>query len=70
LVQTIPIPNVQGRIDKLGVDVEGNRLFVAALGNNSLEVIDLEKGQWVQSLTGFSKPQGVYYVSKLNQCCR
>ena len=40
LVQTIPLPHVKGRIDHLAVDVAGQRLFIAALGNNSLEVID------------------------------
>jgi DNA-binding beta-propeller fold protein YncE len=67
LVQTIPLPNVEGRIDHMGVDVDGKRLFVAALGNNSLEVVDLTKGERVQSVSGLSKPQGVYYVSKLKK---
>ena len=42
LVQTIPLPNVTGRIDHLGVDKKGERLFVAELGNNSVDVIDLK----------------------------
>src|SRR5262245_30583651 len=41
LVQTIPLPGVERRIDHLAVDVPGQRLFVAALGNNTLEVVDL-----------------------------
>jgi len=41
LVQTIPMPGVEGRIDHLSADVKGQRVFVAALGNNSLEVIDI-----------------------------
>ena len=36
LVQTIPLPNVEGRIDHLAVDVKGRRLFIAGLGNNIL----------------------------------
>jgi DNA-binding beta-propeller fold protein YncE len=64
LVQTISIPKVDGRLDHLGIDVAGRRLFVAALGNNSLEVIDLDKGTWMQSVAGLSKPQGVYYIPK------
>jgi chromate transporter len=43
LVQTIPLPGVQGRIDHLAVDVAGQRLFVAALGNNTVEVVDLRR---------------------------
>ena len=31
-VQTIPLPGVEGRFDHIGVDVEGKRLYVAALG--------------------------------------
>ena len=41
LVQTIPMPGVEGRIDHLAVDLKGQRLFVAALGNNTVEVVDL-----------------------------
>jgi hypothetical protein len=33
LLQTIPLPHVEGRIDHLSVDTKGQRLFVAALGN-------------------------------------
>lgn len=67
LVQTIPLPNVTGRIDHLTVDLKGNRLFVAALGNNTVEVIDLRAVKQVRSIDGFSKPQGVYYVPTLNK---
>jgi DNA-binding beta-propeller fold protein YncE len=66
LVQTIPLPGVQGRIDHLAVDVAGQRLFVAALGNNTVEVIDLKKGQRVQSVAGFKEPQGIAYVPETN----
>jgi hypothetical protein len=30
LVQTIPLPGVKGRLDHMGVDLEKERLFVAA----------------------------------------
>lgn len=66
LVQTIPLPGVQGRIDHLAVDVAGRRLFVAALGNNTVEVIDLEKGQRVRSVGGFKEPQGIAYLPETN----
>ena len=42
---SVPMPDVQGRIDHLAIDTDGRRLFVAALGNNSFEVIDLKSGQ-------------------------
>jgi hypothetical protein len=34
-LQTIPLPNVKGRIDHMDVDVKGKRLFVAGLENGS-----------------------------------
>jgi hypothetical protein len=63
LVQTIPMPGVVGRLDHLGVDVEGGRLFAAALGDsqNTVEVIDLKLGKRISSIRGQSMPQGVFY---------
>jgi DNA-binding beta-propeller fold protein YncE len=62
LVQTIPLA-VNGRIDHLSVDVPGQRLFVAALGNHSLEVVNLATGA-VRSVGKLGKPQGVAYLAK------
>jgi len=62
LDKTIPLPNVEGRIDHMAVDVAGQRLFMAALGNNTVEVLDLKAGKLIQSLPGFAEPQGIAYV--------
>ena len=67
LVQTIPLPGVSGRIDHLAVDVAGQRLFVAALGNNTVEVIDLRTESRVHSITGLHEPQGVAFVPRVNR---
>jgi DNA-binding beta-propeller fold protein YncE len=67
LVQTIPMPNVKGRIDHMDVDAKGKRLFVAGLENGSLEVVDLQAGKWLKSVAGFQKPQGIAYVESLNK---
>ena len=67
LVQTIPMPNVKGRIDHMDVDVKGKRLFVSGLENGSVEVLDLQAGRWTKSIPGFLKPQGIAYVSGLNK---
>jgi DNA-binding beta-propeller fold protein YncE len=66
-VQNIPLPGVEGRIDHFGVDVQGQRLFVSALGNNTLEVLDLRAGKRLASITGLKEPQGVYYVHGANK---
>jgi DNA-binding beta-propeller fold protein YncE len=64
LVQTIPMAGVEGRIDHLAIDLSARRLFVCAVGNGTLEVVDLEKGQRVQSAPGFKEPQGVVFMPK------
>jgi DNA-binding beta-propeller fold protein YncE len=66
LVQAIPLPGVEGRIDHLALDLAGQRLFVAALGNNTVEVIDLKKGHRVHSVAGFKEPQGIAYLPETN----
>jgi hypothetical protein len=61
LIQSISLPHVEGRIDHLAIDLGMHRLFVAALGNNTVEVIDLAAGRWIKSLPGFDEPQGVCF---------
>ena len=58
----IPLGDVSGRVDHLGIDVKRQRLFVAELGNDSLGVVDLASGK-VRAIAGFSEPQGVAYVA-------
>lgn len=67
LVQTIPLPNVSGRIDHLSVDRKGQRLFVAALGNNTVEVLDLTTGKIIRSISGLTEPQGVLFVPEFDK---
>jgi len=52
LLATIDLPGVQGRIDHLAVDPDSQRAFVAALGNNTVEVLDLRANTHVKSLAG------------------
>jgi len=67
LEKTIELPDVQGRIDHLSIDTQGERLFVAALGNNTLEVIDLKAGKLVKTIGQLQEPQGVLYVAETNR---
>jgi len=67
LKQTIPLSGVEGRVDHLAYDPAGERLFVCALGNNTVEVLDLRKGERVHSITGLGAPQGVAYVPELDR---
>jgi DNA-binding beta-propeller fold protein YncE len=67
LRQTIPLPGVEGRIDHFALDAAGERLFVCALGNNTVEVLDLRKGERIHSITGLGAPQGIAYVPDLDR---
>jgi DNA-binding beta-propeller fold protein YncE len=67
LKQTIALPAVEGRIDHLTYDPVGERLFVCAVGNNTVEVLDLRKGQRVHSITGLGAPQGIAYLPDLDR---
>jgi DNA-binding beta-propeller fold protein YncE len=67
LKQTIPLPGVEGRIDHFDFDAAGERLFVCALGNNTVEVVDLNKGERVHTISGLGAPQGVAFVPELNR---
>jgi DNA-binding beta-propeller fold protein YncE len=67
LVQTIRLPGVEGRFDHLAVDLPGQRLFVAALGNNTLEVLDLKRGTRAHSVGGLHEPQGVAFAPDLHR---
>lgn len=65
--RTIPLPSVSGRIDHLAIDPARQRLFIAALGNNTLEVVDLAAGKRTQRATGLHEPQGIAYAPDSNR---
>src|SRR5215813_15110442 len=67
LEKSVEMPDVQGRIDHLSVDVRGQRLFVSALGNNTVEVIDLKSNLRARTIPGLQEPQGVLYVPTNNR---
>ena len=67
LEKTIELPDVQGRIDHLTIDLKGEKLFVAALGNNTVEVIDIKAGRRAKTIAQLQEPQGVLYVAETNR---
>jgi len=66
LTGTIPLPEVQGRIDHMSFDAKG-RLFVSALGNNTVEVVDLSAGMRSRQIFPVIRPQGVLYSGDQNK---
>ena len=72
-LRPVLLKNVEGRLDHLAFDPSSQRLFVAALENHSVEVIDLAKGRRVHQLTGLAEPQGLAVIpaaSRLLVCSR
>ena len=67
LEREIPLPGVEGRIDHFSADVQGKRLFIAALENGTVEVLDIRKGERSTEIKGLSEPQGVFYSSENNE---
>jgi hypothetical protein len=62
LETTVALGNVKGRIDHLAVDLARKRLFIAELENNSLGIVDLDRGTLLHRIGGLSEPQGVGYI--------
>jgi DNA-binding beta-propeller fold protein YncE len=51
----------------MAVDLKGQRLFIAALGNNTVEILDLRAGKRLRSISGLHEPQGVGFISEFNK---
>jgi DNA-binding beta-propeller fold protein YncE len=72
LIERIPIPNVNGRIDHMAIDTVGREklLFVAEVENNSLDVIDLNTGKRIHSISNsglLNEPQGVVFIPEFDR---
>jgi DNA-binding beta-propeller fold protein YncE len=66
LVATIQMPNVTGRIDHLAFDNKRQMIFVAALANNTIEVIDLKSKKVIHTIKDLHKPQGIIFIPENN----
>jgi DNA-binding beta-propeller fold protein YncE len=67
LEKEIPLPGVEGRIDHFGADEARQRLFIAAIGNGSVEIVDVQKGERTAEIKGLNEPQGAFYNTKTNR---
>ncbi len=64
LEEQIPVPTVAGRLDDFTSDNKRRLLIFSALGNNSVEIINVFDGRVVHSIKGkeLNEPQGSLYV--------
>jgi DNA-binding beta-propeller fold protein YncE len=67
LEEQIPVPGVAGRLDHFTADAKRKRLFISALGNNTVEVIDVFAGRVIYSIKGLAQPQGPLYVPAVDK---
>ena len=67
LVQEIPLPKVEGRIDHFTFDAKRRRVIGAGLGNNTVEIVDTFAGRDIHSIAGAANPQGVAFVGDLRK---
>ena len=68
LTAQIPLPGVHGRFDHFAFDPsEPGRVFISALGNNSLEIINSVEGTEVHRISSIPEPQGVTFAPGLNK---
>jgi DNA-binding beta-propeller fold protein YncE len=68
LIGYITLPDLEGWMDHMAVDVKGQRLFVPAEHKKSIEVVDLRAGKVIHSITGFDgAPRKTLYLPDTNQ---
>jgi DNA-binding beta-propeller fold protein YncE len=67
LVVTTPMPGFTGDFDHFGLDLKGNRLFLAAEDQKTIEVFDLRTGKRIHSIEGFGHPLTMVYLPESNR---
>ena len=61
---TIALPHTGGRIDHMDIDLARKRLFVAEIGNGSVDIVDLKSRKVIRRILGLDEPQGVVFAPK------
>jgi hypothetical protein len=67
LEEQIPVPGVAGRLDHFTADAKRKRLFVSALGNNTLRGIDVFAGKVIHRINRLAQRQGSLYVTAVDK---
>jgi DNA-binding beta-propeller fold protein YncE len=67
LIATTPMPGFTGDFDHFGLDIKGNRLFLASENQKTVEVFDLGTGARIRSITGFGQPLTMAYLAESNR---
>ena len=61
LLQTIPLPGIDGAMDHMDIDVQGQRLFIPAEQAGLVEVVDLKNGKRLRTISAVRWPSTIAY---------
>jgi DNA-binding beta-propeller fold protein YncE len=61
------LPGYSGDFDHFGIDLAGNRLFLAAEDHGTLEVFNLATGAHEKTVSGVETPHSILYMPDLNR---
>ena len=64
LIGRTDLAGYEGDFDHFGVDIKGNRLFLAGEDGGTLEVFNLRSGAHVRSVKGMETPHAIHYEPK------
>ena len=68
LIGYITLPDLEGWMDHMAVDVKTRRLFVPAEQKKAMEIVDLAAGKVIHTITGFDgAPRKTVYLADTNQ---
>jgi Uncharacterized conserved protein len=67
LAKSISLPGIKGRIDHLDINLKEQIVYIAAVGSNAVEIVDLKSGKAIHTITGLDEPQGIIYIPQLNE---
>jgi hypothetical protein len=67
LLQTIPLPRIEGAFDHMAMDVRGQRLFIPAEQAGLIEVVDVENGERIRTISSVLWPSTVAYRAQSDE---
>jgi DNA-binding beta-propeller fold protein YncE len=67
LVSRTELPGYSGDFDHFGVDLKGDRLFLAAEDHGTLEVFKLSTGEHLKTVMGVETPHSILFMPEQNR---
>jgi DNA-binding beta-propeller fold protein YncE len=58
----VMVPDIDGPVEHMAADIKGQRIFLAATGNNSIEIFDAKTLRHLNTIDGLAQPQDLLYL--------